>query len=295
MRIVTVVGNRPQFVKAAAVSRLLRGAGGRAARPHRAALRRRALARLLRGAERAGARPRARRRRRHEHRADGAHARRARAGARRADARRWCSSTATRTPRSRAPSPRRRRGIPVAHVEAGMRSFDRSMPEELNRVLTDHASELLLCSTDDGDGEPRARGRRRRVAPRGRRDGDVSLAFRAIAEERSPDPRPARARAGRVPGGDRAPGRQRGRAGAARGTRRPCSRRCRSRWCCRCTRARARGSTAAGLLDRARRRSRCIPPLGYLDFMKLAAARARGADRLRRGAEGGLPRSACRA
>jgi UDP-GlcNAc3NAcA epimerase len=38
--------------------------------------------------------------------------------------------------------------VPVAHVEAGMRSFDRSMPEELNRVLTDHASTLLLCSTD---------------------------------------------------------------------------------------------------------------------------------------------------
>jgi UDP-N-acetylglucosamine 2-epimerase len=38
--------------------------------------------------------------------------------------------------------------VPVAHVEAGMRSFDRSMPEELNRVLTDHASSLLLCSTE---------------------------------------------------------------------------------------------------------------------------------------------------
>jgi UDP-N-acetylglucosamine 2-epimerase (non-hydrolysing)/UDP-GlcNAc3NAcA epimerase len=36
-------------------------------------------------------------------------------------------------------------GVPVAHVEAGMRSFDRAMPEELNRVLTDHASALLLC------------------------------------------------------------------------------------------------------------------------------------------------------
>jgi UDP-GlcNAc3NAcA epimerase len=38
--------------------------------------------------------------------------------------------------------------VPVAHVEAGMRSFDRSMPEELNRVLSDHASALLLCSSD---------------------------------------------------------------------------------------------------------------------------------------------------
>jgi UDP-N-acetylglucosamine 2-epimerase (non-hydrolysing)/UDP-GlcNAc3NAcA epimerase len=38
--------------------------------------------------------------------------------------------------------------VPVAHVEAGMRSFDRTMPEELNRVLTDHASALLLAPSE---------------------------------------------------------------------------------------------------------------------------------------------------
>ena len=76
-------------------------------------------------------------------------------------------------------------GAPTGHVEAGMRSFDRSMPEELNRVLTDHASDLLLCST----GTAIANLEREHALGEAHLVGDVmadvSLTFRDIAEERS--------------------------------------------------------------------------------------------------------------
>jgi UDP-N-acetylglucosamine 2-epimerase (non-hydrolysing) len=48
--------------------------------------------------------------------------------------------------------------VPVAHLEAGLRSFDRAMPEELNRVVTDHLSDLLLTPSPDADENLRREG-----------------------------------------------------------------------------------------------------------------------------------------
>jgi UDP-N-acetylglucosamine 2-epimerase (non-hydrolysing) len=51
--------------------------------------------------------------------------------------------------------------LPVAHVEAGLRSGDRTMPEELNRIMTDAVADLLLTPSPDGDANLRREG----VAP----------------------------------------------------------------------------------------------------------------------------------
>jgi UDP-N-acetylglucosamine 2-epimerase (non-hydrolysing) len=49
-------------------------------------------------------------------------------------------------------------GVRVAHVEAGLRSFDRTMPEEINRIVTDQLADLLFTPSEDGDENLRREG-----------------------------------------------------------------------------------------------------------------------------------------
>lgn len=80
--------------------------------------------------------------------------------------------------------------IPVAHVEAGLRSYDRNMPEEINRVLTDHLSMLLFCPTDEAEENLSQEGiengkQGRRVQNVGDVMHDSILYYSKVAEEKS--------------------------------------------------------------------------------------------------------------
>jgi UDP-GlcNAc3NAcA epimerase len=70
--------------------------------------------------------------------------------------------------------------LPVAHVEAGLRSFDRTMPEEINRVVVDRVSDLLLCPTTTAVSNLRAEGITRGVVL----VGDVMLDTARLFAER---------------------------------------------------------------------------------------------------------------
>jgi UDP-N-acetylglucosamine 2-epimerase len=76
--------------------------------------------------------------------------------------------------------------IPVAHVEAGMRSFDRAMPEELNRVLCDHASDLLLCASQTAVDNLRREGVAGEVVLVGDVMVDIANLFQPRAREEVP-------------------------------------------------------------------------------------------------------------
>ena len=76
--------------------------------------------------------------------------------------------------------------IPLAHVEAGMRSFDRAMPEELNRVLCDHASDLLLCASQTAVDNLRREGVAGEVVLVGDVMVDIAHLFQPRAREETP-------------------------------------------------------------------------------------------------------------
>ena len=75
-------------------------------------------------------------------------------------------------------------GQKAAHVEAGLRSYNRRMPEEINRVVTDHLSDLLLCPTPVAVENLRKEGLAERAVLTGDVMFDAALAFRERAEKR---------------------------------------------------------------------------------------------------------------
>ncbi len=75
--------------------------------------------------------------------------------------------------------------VSLAHVEAGLRSFNREMPEEHNRVLTDHCSDLLLCPTQTAVENLAREGIRQGVHLVGDTMYDAVLQFAEVAQQRS--------------------------------------------------------------------------------------------------------------
>ena len=151
-------------------------------------------------------------------------------------------------------------GIPVAHVEAGMRSYDRTMPEELNRVLTDHASSLLLCSSE----APAEILRGERVAGEIEVVGDVMVDVAQLLGPRAAERTEVLERFGVAPGAYLlATAHRAGNVddpGAARGAWSRCSRRCRDRSCSRSTRARRRDWTRPACASGSSMRASCSHP-----------------------------------
>lgn len=77
--------------------------------------------------------------------------------------------------------------IPIIHVEAGLRSFNRSMPEEINRILTDNISDYLFCSSDFSVNQLRKEGITGKVYNVGDVMYDAFLLFSEMAQNRVTD------------------------------------------------------------------------------------------------------------
>jgi UDP-N-acetylglucosamine 2-epimerase len=76
-------------------------------------------------------------------------------------------------------------GMRVAHVEAGLRSFNRAMPEEINRVLTDHVSDIMFCPTETAVKHLGNEGITKGVLLSGDVMLDAVLSFQKVAEKQS--------------------------------------------------------------------------------------------------------------
>lgn len=74
--------------------------------------------------------------------------------------------------------------IPIIHIEAGLRSFNRSMPEEINRVVTDHLSDFLFCPSDAAVKQLVSEGITKNVFNVGDVMYDSFLTFSAIARKK---------------------------------------------------------------------------------------------------------------